>query len=272
VIETIRFCPETIAWWSALLAAADRIGRVHRWDVAGHGPDADQDGLEQHPTTTLVLCLAGTLRIEDGRQRCDLAVGDALAVRPGAWHRHAPLRPGALAYRQGVIAGRSDFFLESAQLRVIAAWPEQPARRLLEAVGDAADETVRVRRLRELLRHLRQEAVEPLPEGHAACLAMEYALWENLHRRDVALRIQRASGLARAQAYRVFRAHWGAGIATVVRRERMLLARSLLEAGLPVAEASRRCGIADRRTFARLYRGRCGVAPRTQRRMSKVAK
>lgn len=261
MIETIRFRPETLRWWMAFMGAAEQLGRVHRWAMADQGPDVAVAGLEQHPTDTLVLCLAGAARIESGRARCDLAAGDALIVRPGVWHRHAPLRAGCLVYRQGVIAGRSDFFLEDARLRVVAAWPEQPARQLLAAAGAADAEAERLRRLRALLLHLRQEAVEPLHEQHAAGLAMEYALWENLHRPDVVRRIHLASGLARAQAYRVFRERWGGGIAAVVRRERMELARGLLASGLPVSEVAARCGLVDRRTFTRVFRQRWGRPP-----------
>jgi AraC-like DNA-binding protein len=249
--ETVHFRPEAIAWWSALLGIAPRLGRCHRWEARDHGPADAGDGAEQHPTDTLVLCLAGAARIEHGRRRCDLAPGDALVLRPGAWHRHAPLRRGALLYRQGAIAGRSDFFLEDHRLRIVAAWPEHPARGLLAAIGAAADEAERRGRLADLLGHLAREAVEPLPATHPACLPMEYALFEHLHRADAVARIVRASGLSRAQAYRVFRSRWGAGIAAAVRGERVELGRALLADGIPPAEVAARCGMPGRGTFAR---------------------
>lgn len=260
--ETLRFRPEAVAWWGALMAAGGRLGRVHRWELTAAGPA----GLEQHPTDTLVLCLAGSARVEDGRQRLDLAAGDAVVIRPGAWHRHAPLRGGALVYQQGVIAGRSDFFFCDSRLNLVASWPEQPARRLLAALGAEEDAEHRRFRLRELLAHLASESVEPLPASHPAALAMEFALWQNLHRPDAAARILAASGLSRVQAWRVFRGRFGSGIAAVVRRERMEMARSLLAGGLAVGEVARRCGITDRTVFARAYRGRWGHAPVADRR------
>lgn len=262
--ETLRFRPEAVAWWTALMQAGGRLGRVHRWDVSAAGPA----GLEQHPTDTLVLCLAGSARIEDGRRRLDLAAGDAVVVRPGAWHRHAPLRPGAQVYQQGVIAGRSDFFLEDQRLRLVASWPEQPARRLLAAIGSEPAEPGRRDRLRELLARLAGESIEPLPAAHPAVLAMEYALWQNLHRPDASARVLAASGLSRVQAWRVFRARFGGGVASVLRRERMELARTLLAGGLGVAETARRCGIRDRTVFARAYRRRWGHPPRETSRSS----
>ncbi|MEK7413071.1 MAG: helix-turn-helix domain-containing protein [Planctomycetota bacterium] len=261
MLETISFRPETVSWWMSLCSSADRIRRVHIWKITDHGPTNSVTGLEQHPTDTLVLCLIGAARIENGRDRCDLGAGDAVIIRPGAWHKHAPLRPGSLLYRQGVIAGRSDFFLEDHRLRVVASWPEQPARRLLAELGSVSEEVSRRKKLRELLDHLRNEVVRPLPNLHPASLAMEYALWENLHRRDVVQRVVAASGLARSQAYRVFRQRWGHGISTIIRRERLELASALLAAGLSVTESATRSGILNRSVFARAFRRIRGMAP-----------
>lgn len=268
----MRFRPQTVAWWQALMAAGGHLGRVHRWEVSSSGHRGELPGLEQHPTDTLVLCLAGRARIEDGSTRVDLAANDAVVVRPGTWHRHAQLRPGALVYLQGVIAGRSDFFLEDAGLRLVASWPEQPSRQLLTSLGDEADEDARRARLRELLAQIAGATAEPLPGQHPAVLAMEYALWQNLHRSDAAARVERASGLSRVQAWRVFRQRFGSGIATVVRRERMELARSLLAGGLAVADVAIRCGIADRNVFTRAYRQRWGRSPCADRGVSAPAR
>lgn len=259
--ETVRFRPQMVAWWSALMAAGSRLGRVHRWEAAGRGPGGEVQGLEQHRTDTLVLCLDGTARLEDGRIRLDLAAGDAVVVRPGAWHRHASLRRGALVYQQGVIAGRSDFILADDRLRVVACWPEQPAWRMLMAVGAAAVEAERRQRLAGLLGQLGGETAEPLPAQHPAILAMEYALWENLHRPDAVARILAASALSRVQAYRLFSRHWGLGIATVVRQARLDLARGLIEGGMAVGEAALRCGIPGRSVLARACRRRWGAPP-----------
>ncbi len=260
--ETIRFRSETIAWWSALHAAAESLGRVHRWDAVDHGPrDRGAAGMEQHGTETLLLCLAGTARIEDGRTRIDLARGDAVVIGPGAWHSHAPLRAGAIVYQQGVFGGRSDFWLESADLTMVATWPEEPARRYLTTIHGERDEKRRRATLAALLAHLRHESAEPLTTQGSAITAMEMAMWQNLHRTDVIARVVAASGRSRAQAYRLYRAHWGKGIATMVRNARLELARALLTRPLPVSEVAARVGIRERSVFARAYRRRWGKAP-----------
>lgn len=259
--ENVRFLPQTVAWWSRLMQAGQKPGRVHRWLAAEHGPAGGDQVLEQHSTDTLALCLSGAMRLEDGRSRLDLGPGDAVVIRPGAWHRHAPLRVGTLVYQQGVLAGRSDFFLADAGLRMFASWPEQPAWRLMAAIGAAGDEDERRRRLRELFAHLATESAGPLPVAHPAMLRMEYALWQNLHRGDCVARIIAAGGLARAQAYRLFRARWGCGLATAVRRSRLSLARELLRDGMPLAEVVARSGIRDRSVFSRAYSRQWGEAP-----------
>jgi AraC-like DNA-binding protein len=259
--ETVRFRPEAVRWWSALMGVSARLGRVHRWQAQGHGPGAELSGLEQHPTVTVVLCLAGVARIEAADIRVDLRDGDALVIQPGTWHRHAPLRPNCLLYRQGIFAGRSDFVFEDQELTLVASWPEHPASELLAALGDTNDEIERVRRLRALLAHLASESAEPLGSNHPAMLAMEYALYQNLHRSDCVERVVAAAGVSRAQAYRLCRTRWGCGIATVVRQARLDLARHLLRDGLPIGEAARRCGIRDRTVFTRAVRRAWGVSP-----------
>ena len=78
--QSLRFRPEVVDWWLALRALAEHPGRVHRWSAAEHPPAPDQT-LEQHGTVTLIACLRGVCRIEDGRARIDLRAGDVVLVR-----------------------------------------------------------------------------------------------------------------------------------------------------------------------------------------------
>ncbi len=264
-METLQFRPEVFAWWSLLAACPGRLTAVHRWIPREHGLDDPGPGTEQHPTATLVVCLAGATRIEHGRQRLDLQPGQACVVLAGAWHRHARPRPGSILFRQGFIAGRSDFFLEDHRIRFVAAWPEQPSRRLMERIAAESGAEERVRLLAQLIRQAAAQAVAPLPAGHQAALPMEYALYEHLHRPDAVGRIIAASGLGRARAYRVFQERWGAGLASIVRRERMALGRELLASGLSVQETALRCGIRSAPVFSRIYRRHWGHAPSLDR-------
>jgi transcriptional regulator GlxA family with amidase domain len=146
-------------------------------------------------------------------------------------------------------------------LRVVASWPEQPSWRLLTALGAADAEAERRRLLADLVGRLAGETAEPLPAQHPAVLAMEFALWNNLHRPDAVERIVAASGLSRVQAYRLFTARWKVGIASAVRDARLDLARGLIADGMAVGEAAVRCGIPERSVLARACRRRWGAPP-----------
>jgi AraC-like DNA-binding protein len=258
----VRFDPELVDWWQLLRRIAGELRRVHVWHPAAHPPGQEVADLHQHGTVTLVLGLAGVVRLEDQRDSLDLRPGDALLVHPGAWHRHVPVRPGSLSFGQGFIAGRSDYLFASAGRRLMAAVPPEPSRGQMDAALAAADEPARRRSLAALLATVVAEASEPLATPDPALLRMEYALWENLHRPGGAELLVQASGTGRARAFRLCQQHWGAGPATVLRRERLRLARSLLAVGLPVAEVAWRCGFASRQVFTRAFHQEHGQAPR----------
>lgn len=257
--EALQFDPAIVAWWQTLRDLPDKLGRIRVWRPRDHPPAAGST-LEQHGTTTLVACLAGQVRIEDVDDRCDLGAGEVLLLRAGTWHRHAALRPGALAFSQGSIAGRSDFFLDTADAHVVGSVPTQPSLDLMERAARAADHQ-RADLVADLIRNMTREQSTPLTSPHPALLRMEFALWRHLHQAQALARILAASGLQRAQAFRVCRAHWGAGPAEILRRERLRLARELLDDGVAVGDAALRCGFASRRAFTRAFQAQYGVAP-----------
>jgi AraC-like DNA-binding protein len=257
----VNFQPQTIAWWTRLMEVGQRLGRVHRWTAAEHGPSPSLMELQQHATDTLVVCLSGTARIVGARCRLDLSAGDALVLRPGAWHHHANLRTGGLVYQQGVFAGFSDFLFASPEMLMFANWPEQPARRMLSAVGTAEMESDRRQHLRSLICHLRTERACSSTGVHPATTAMEMAMWHNLHRPDCLVRVLAASRLGQAQAYRLFRHRWKCGIATLIRQSRLQLAHQLLSDGMTVVNVAERTGIRDRSVFSRAFRRQWGVSP-----------
>lgn len=261
MLQTISFRSEAVEWWLLLQRTALQLGRVHCWRAGDHPPDERAEALEQHPTAALVMALAGVVRIEGHHDRVDLAAGDALVMRAGVWHRHAPLRKGTVAFLQAAIGGRSDFFLESADLRLAAAWPEQPSRIHLHLIANTTAEVERRKALSELLLQQARDPVSPLPTSHRADHPMLYALCHHLHRPDCVERIVAASGLSLAQASRVFKARWNCGIASAVRRERMELAKELLADGLPIHTVAQRLGINNPSVFSRAYHQHWGHAP-----------
>lgn len=258
-IDAARLTPEAIDWWIRLRGLPGRLGRVHRWLATEHPPTADS-GHSLHAVTTSVICLTGAVRVSAGGQRLDLIPGDAVIIQPGAWHRHEPLRRGSLAFQQGVIQGRSDFWFVTHERQLMGSVPEQPSHRLLDHAAAAADESRRKTILSELIANLVRESVEPLRPVDPAVARMNAVLWRLVGEAGSAEAIIRAAGLGRVQAYRLFTRHHGQPPATVLRNDRLTLARSLLAAGLPVAEVARRCGFASRQAFSRAYRRLFAVA------------
>ncbi|MBN8527551.1 MAG: hypothetical protein J0M02_19635, partial [Planctomycetes bacterium] len=66
---------DLLALWTALAAAARALGRLHVLSAAG----ADAPGAWLHPVPTVVVALAGAVRLDSpGRPPCDLTPGDAV--------------------------------------------------------------------------------------------------------------------------------------------------------------------------------------------------
>lgn len=257
--EALQFHPDAVAWWQALTDLPGNLGRIQVWRAGDHPPTPDP-GFEQHGTTTLVACLRGRVRVEGLDDRCDLGAGEVLLLRAGTWHRHAPLRPGSLAFFQGCIAGRSDFFLDSHDRHLVGSVPMEPSRTLLERAARAA-ESDRADLIADLIAGTTHEQTQPLTGQHPALLQMVFAIWRHLHQPRALERILAATGLGRAQAFRLCRRHFGIPPAELLRRERLRLAEDLLEDGLGVAETAMRCGFASRRSFTRAYTAATGHCP-----------
>jgi len=258
--QVLHIRPEVVDWWLRLRELADTLGTIHRWTPAAH-PPVHQRGYHQHACPTLVACLHGVVRVEHPADRIDITSGEALLIAPGTWHRHAPLRARSVSFAEGFIAGRSDFFFDSRDLHVVGSVPVQPQHHLMSAALAADDPATRRARTAELLASVSRETATPVSVPHPALLRMEIALWVHLHRRDTMARMLAASGLSRAQAYRLAREHWGSAPATLVRREKIRLAEELLRQGIAVAEVAERCGFASRRAFTRAMRSLTGAPP-----------
>jgi hypothetical protein len=224
-VEEVRFRPELIAWWGGVAHWAKDIHACHRWLAKDHPMATGSDSaLEQRSIPTAILCVSGSARVESSDVRLDLAPGEMLTIAPGAWHRHLPLRPGAVVYRQGFIFARSDFFLMDSHLHFVATIPEEPSRRTMEEILLSPEPDRRLALARRHLASVVNENAKPRPMSHPAVLAMIYALQNTLHLRHGVEAAVHASGLSRAQAYRWFKADTGVGLATMRRHLRQELA------------------------------------------------
>lgn len=254
--------PDERRWWRLLDDLPQRLGRVHRWRER-QPPPASEDGGHLHANPTTVVCLAGVVRITAPRLRLDLAAGEALVIAPGVWHRHAPLRSGAVWFGQGFLAAWSDVILGDGERCWTGQVPSQPSRRLCEQALGEDDDARRQQRFGELLAQVLTESVAHQAFAHPALRAMLARMWSGLHRGVTVDDVLRASSLSRAQAYRVFAAGYGVPPKEALETARVWLAAELLAGGSSIAETAVRCGFASPGTFARAWKRAHGAAPRS---------
>ncbi|MFM2090940.1 MAG: hypothetical protein RLZZ127_1429 [Planctomycetota bacterium] len=231
----------------------------------------------------LYLLRAGTVDLDLASGRHRLGPGQAMLVPPGTAFTELVQRDAAYAVvdlRVTAPAGGADPLLAiaptapvrphpapvaSALAELVAAWQRMPADPLARLDLRPAAERLLLLVLRagfasgppvaagvpDWLRRLRQEAV------HA----------EHGRPRSVAALAARA-GCSASHLAHLWTRHFGAGIASDLRRERLAEAAAQLQADpdLPVVLVARRWGWDDPRHFARDFRRRFGAPPSRWRR------
>lgn len=245
--------PDLRRWWRLLEDLPGRLGRVERWLCTAPPPEPPDDG-HLHAVPTLVLCLAGVVRAQRPEGALDLHPGEGLLIAPGVWHRHAPPRAGSVFFAQGFLATCSDVIIGDHRRRFQGRLPREPAHRLAAAAVAAAKPEERRACTSELLRQILAETVEDHAFADPALRRMIHRLWSGLHRGVTVADLVRASGLSRAQAYRVFSAGYGVPPKAALQAARLELAEALLATGLASGVVAGRCGFASRDGFVRARR------------------
>jgi AraC-like DNA-binding protein len=253
-------------WWRLLDDLPRQQLRVHRWlaePAAEPGGSLAADTI--HPNPTAVVCLAGVVRLTRPGATLDLQPGEALLIAAGVWHEHHPLRPGAVCFGQGFLPAWSDVRLADHRRSWAGKLPSEPSRQLLASALDCPDSGERAARFSELIRQVLAESVSDQVFATPALQRMVQRLWSGLHHGLTTAELLRASGLSRAQAYRLFTAGYGVPPKEAIARTRLWLAESLLESDLPIAAIATRCGYPSAGTFTRAWRRAHGRPPRTCR-------
>jgi len=245
-------------WWRLLEDLPARLGAVQRWTGLA-APPADGDG-GLHATPTAVVCLAGVVRVRRPGEVLDLHAGEALLIAPGVWHHHEAMRPGALVFAQGFLATCSDVLVRDEARRWSGRLASQPSRNLMEAALAAADAAQRRRRFAEVIAQFLAEPVSDLAFDHPALDRMIDRMWSGLHRGVSVAQVLAASGLSRAQAYRLFTAGYGLPPKRAMEQSRLWLARGLLSAGVGRGAAARGSGFATAERLRRAERRAAGSA------------
>jgi AraC-like DNA-binding protein len=246
-------------WWRLIDDLPGKLSQVVVWKD-GPSPPLTGDG-HLHVTPTSVVCLDGVVRIVAPGKTVDLQPGQALIVGPGVWHRHETLRRGSVWFGQGFLPSCSDVLIGDADREWRGRLPSQPSRRLMEAALAAPDDKGRITGFSELIKQILSESVDDLPFANPALQRMIARLWSNLHRGVSVEDLIRASGLSRAQAYRIFTEGYGVPPKDAIATARLWLAEGLLNNGLSVAAVADRCGFPSADTFARAWKRMHGTPP-----------
>lgn len=250
--------PAERRWWRLLDDLPAAMGPVQVWPTGGAPPDGDG---QMHPTPTAVVCLAGVIRVERPGGGLDLGPGESLVIGSGVWHGHAPARPGSVFFAQGFLATCSDVILGDHRSRWVGRLPRDPSRRLIGEVVAEADAVRRRDRFAGLIRQVLAETVANVDFANPALRRMVRRMWEGMHRGVAVDDLLAASGLSRAQAYRVFTAGYGMPPKAALEAARLELAAALLAGGLGVGATAGRSGFAGTAAFSRAWRRRHGSAP-----------
>ncbi len=246
-------------WWRLIDDLPGKLSRVEVWQD-GPPPPLTGDG-HLHATPTSVVCLEGVVRIVSPGRTMDLQPGQGLLIGPGIWHRHESLRRGSIWFGQGFLPTCSDVLIGDQDREWRGRLPSQPSRRLMESALAAPDDASRRSGFIELVRQVLGESVDDLPFANPALQRMIARLWSNLHRGVAVEDLVRASGLSRAQAYRIFAEGYGVPPKGAIATARLWLAEGLLKNGLSVATVAERCGFPSADTFARAWKRAHGAPP-----------
>ena len=115
----------------------------------------------------------------------------------------------------------------------------------MEAALAAPDDKGRIAGFSELIKQILSESVDDLPFANPALQRMIARLWSNLHRGVSVEDLIRASGLSRAQAYRIFTEGYGVPPKDAIATARLWLAEGLLNNGLSVAAVADRMSLSS---------------------------
>jgi AraC-like DNA-binding protein len=224
--------------------------------------DCPEAGDQLHAIPTLVVCLAGAVRVEGGpRGRADLRAGEALVIPPTARHRHSPLRGASQCLDLGFVADLTDFDLIGDGARVWGRAPRDPYRSLVERMLRSGSSAERVELARRLCGELADERLASMRYPHPALSRMLAVLWR-FTPGTTAADLLRASRLRPSQAHAVFKAFFAESPKQAILSLRLGMARHLLDEGAGIAEAAARSGFPRRADLTRAWRNRFGRPPR----------
>lgn len=248
--------PDLFRLIARLHAVAATLRSAERWTAREAPPCEGHD----HAVPTLVVALDGVIRVSGARRRVDLHPGEALVLAPGAWHRHEPLRAGAVIYMQGFVANGSDILIGSGRTDHGGLLPSQPSWQLLHRAL-AADAPERRNLVASCLAQAISERTRMPGQMPDAVRKMYHHLWWNPPATLTIAGVVRASGLRPSQAHALFKTWSGTTPKQALLAFRTGRALQYLREGVTVGEAARRAGFAAPYLLTRAFRARFAVPP-----------
>jgi AraC-like DNA-binding protein len=259
--------PSFRRWWRHLDDLPHNLTQVTSWTY-GPPPPLPGDG-HLHVAPTAVACLDGVVRVVSPNRSIDLVAGQALIIGAGVWHRHEPVRRGSVWFSQGFLPAFSEVMLADHEREWNGRLPSHPCRRLMDTVVAATNGEARLQAFRSLMNQVLVESVEDLHVTNPALQRMIARFSANLHRGVGVKDLVRASGLSRAQAYRVFSDGYGVPLKDAIETSRLWLSEALLSQGLSIAAVAERSGWPSPDTFARAWKRHHGTPPSRLMRQAK---
>ena len=259
--------PKIRRWWRLLDEVPRCLTQVTVWDFSPP-PPVNSDG-HCHFAPTSVICLEGVVRITSPGHLVDLFPGQALIIGAGIWHRHETVRRGSAWFGQGFLPAFSDVVMGDHEGEWRGRLPSNPSRRLMDNALSAREDQPRRNIFMNLMQQVLSEKVQELSFTNQGLQRMVARLSSNLHRGVTVADLVRASGVSRAQAYRIFTEGYGVPIKDAIETARLWLAQALLANGLSVAVAAERSGWSSADTFARAWKRQHGAPPSDVRRNAK---
>jgi AraC-like DNA-binding protein len=259
--------PSVRRWWRHLDDLPHNLTQVTSWTY-GPPPPLPGDG-HLHVAPTVVACLDGVVRVVSPNRSLDLVAGQALIIGAGVWHRHEPVRRGSVWFGLGFLPAFSEVMIADHEREWHGRLPSDPCRHLMDAVLAATVEGERETAFRALMNQVLAESVEDLQLTNPALERMVARLAANLHRGVGVKDLVRASGLSRAQAYRVFSDGYGVPLKDAIETSRLWLAEALLSQGMSIADVAERSGWPSPDTFARAWKRHHGTPPSRLMRQAK---
>jgi AraC-like DNA-binding protein len=248
--------------WMKLQECSDNFAAVHVLE-----PDLNiepWDGSEMHPIPTLVLSVDLHMRIKTSASTdLDLNAREAVAIRPGALHQHLKSRHLGMHYSQGFMETYSDFRLTDQEEIYRGSANREPLWDMFHGIMDEKDPEKRCSLLGTFIQSVNGDGLMKSEREHPAADRMHEFIRLNAHH-DVSMEnVIKASGLAEAQAFAVYRKSYGLSPMQHLLKRRVYMAQAYLRSGMRLSEVASKSGFQSGRQMNRAFHRFEGMSPRS---------